>query len=657
MSRDRCPFTPRQAQAVALLAQGLTAHEVAGQLGIKNATKLLTDARKNAGVTTNRALVYVTLSRQWLPLPDTGPAARPEGDGLEELVWAGLRYDVLDNHLPGVIAAIARTTPQQVRGILNTLKEQHQLTHCGLLTRGFALGLLSGREGTQPPPQPRSAPAAPLRAAVPRSGPARTGPWKLTGRQNKALSLLPESGSIADAAASMGVSTSSYRNHLKTISGIANVCCLRALTHRALQDGLLRAPSPSPAQLELSPDVLTVWRSLVLDVPDSRLPPAIRNHTGLSINTVHGNLRRLRVRYGSDEAAICAGWTLGVITADTPTLPADRTPPPPLPAPAPRATPRAAPVAMAPMTLSPRQHQVLTLRTVKGMSRTEAADHLQVRPHSVREYENSCLRRAEATTLRTLTHRALSDNLLDPLEAGDRDPGPVPGDAEAVWRCLPMDVPEAQLAEQTARMTGLRQARVQECLDLLRATGLTDPQLVAAGWHRKLLTTHSTPTPPAAAPEITSCRIVMNLPAAGPLPDPLRLLPGPPPAPRGDTPPWGTSAVTGRELDFVRISASTCRTFLARIPATRWGPVIGLPDVRSALLLTTAEPRPARRGQGARLIRPGAVVALPPPGARTGPGRYWAIGPQAPLWEQRDLAWLLEHSTRPMPALTGEAPR
>ncbi|MFJ5734023.1 hypothetical protein [Streptomyces microflavus] len=317
MSSSACPFTPRMVEGVVLLAKGLTVQEIADKLGIRSATKLLTDARRKAGVTTNRAMVYVSLARRWIPWPDPGPAVGQERGELEELVWAGLRFDVLDNHLPGVLASIARTTTHQVRDILGDLREQHRVTHCGLLALGFPLGLLSGREGTHPPASVRTpAPAAPTRKSTgPWPGSARTGPWRLTGQQHRALSLLPECRSFADAAAAMGVSTSTYRSHLKTISNIAGVSCLRSLTHRALQDGLLEPPGSHPPVGDVPSEVLTVWRSLVRNVRDPELPAEIAAETGLDGRTVHAALDQLRAEGEPDWLLVVRGWAAGVITA------------------------------------------------------------------------------------------------------------------------------------------------------------------------------------------------------------------------------------------------------------------------------------------------------------------------------------------------------
>ncbi|MFD3970314.1 hypothetical protein [Streptomyces cyaneofuscatus] len=629
------------------IAAGMMPQQAAETLGMapQAMTALVDDLQRSFGVFTLRSLSFRLVSQGFVPFP--GPHSRPRLDPVTEQVWAALRWDILDVELVPVLATTIRVRRSHIQMVIDQLCETHETSLHGLIGPGFARGVLSGNQSVTPP-----------QSTAVRPSPPGTGAWDPAPSQRRVLALRASGRDTAACAREEATTTSAITWRIGRCREMAGVDTGRALMHAALRDRVLLPPEVTHG-LEPAGGERAVWQCLPLDVPDIRLPAVISNHTGLSINTVHGYLRRLRVRYRTDEAAIYAGWKLGVITADTRTQLPDRQPPPPLPAPAPRpAAQTTATAATAPMKVSGRQHKVLTLLTVEGMSLTEAAAHLKVRPTSVRAHERSCLRRAEVATLRALTHRSLSMGLLDPLDAGDRDPGAVPGDAEAVWRCLPADVPDGKLIARIARMTGLSETRVMECLDLLRATGLTDPQLIAVGWHRRILT--ALPAEPAGAGPVITQQTRPGPPARpdDSRLDPLLLLPGTPPELSGGLPPWGTSAVAGRKLDFVRISASTCRLFLSRIPATRWGPVLGLPEVREALLLTRAEPRPVRRGQGARLVRPGADVALPAPDARTGPGgRYWAVGPQAPLWEQGDLAWLLEHSTLPMPALTGGTAR
>ncbi|MFI7087658.1 helix-turn-helix transcriptional regulator [Streptomyces anulatus] len=633
----------RHLRAAERIVGGMTPLEAAKSLGISSQamSAIVDDLQRSLGVLTLRAMSFRLLEQCLVPLP--GPYAQLHLDPVTRHVWEAMRWDILDIDLVPVLIEALSLTRGTIQSVIDQLCETCATSRHGLIRAGFAHGLLSADQTVTPP---HTTGVRPSRPGV--------GSWDPGPAQRRVLALQASGRDTATCAREERTTTSAIAWRVTRCKDMAGVRSGRALIHAALRAGVLLPPEIS-SSVEPAGGERAVWQSLPLDVPDHQLASAIGNSTGLSINVVHGYLRRLRIRYRTDEAAVYAGWRHRVITADTPTFPPGREPlPPALPAPAPRSD---APAAVPLMKLSPRQHEVLTLLTVDGMNLDEAAAKLGKRYATVRAHQRSCLQRAEAATLRALTHRALSLRLLDPLDAGDRDPGELPDDAETVWQHLPVDVPDHQLVEQIARMTGLSEGRVRECLNLLRATGLTDPQLIAVGWRRKLLTTRpANPAPittPAPVPVIApQCRPTLVHRLNGPQPDPLRLLPGPPPAFSGDAPQWGTAAVAGEELDFVRISPPTCRSFLSRIPATRWGPVLGLPEVHEVLLLTAAGPRPTRRGQAARLVRPRTTVTLPGPSVRTGPGRYWAVDPRAPLWEQKDLAWLLENSLRPMPDLS-----
>lgn len=632
----------RHLRAAERIVGGMTPLEAAKSLGIspQAMSAIVDDLQRSLGVLTLRAMSFRALEQNLVPLP--GPYAQLQLDPVTRHVWEAMRWDILDIDLVPVLMKALSLTSGTIQSVIDQLCETHATSRHGLIRAGFAHGVLSADQTVTPPASTEVRPSHP-----------GAGSWDPGPAQRRVLALLASGRDAATCAREERTTTSAIAWRVGRCKEMAGVRSGRALIHEALRAGVLLPPEINNG-VEPAGGERAVWQSLPVDVPDHQLAAAIGNSTGLGINVVHGYLRRLRIRYRTDEAAVYAGWKHRVITADTPTLPPGGEPlPPALPASAPRAD---APAAVPLMKLSPRQHQVLTLLTVDGMNLDEAAAHLGMRHATVRAHQRSCLQRAEAVTLRALAHRALGLGLLDPLDAGDRDPGKLPGDAEVVWQHLPVDVPDHQLVAQIARMTGLSKGCVQECLGLLRATGLTDPQLVAVGWHRNLLTTRpanppstTTPAPlPVIAPQR---RPTLGHRRTGPQPDPLRLLPGSPPAPAfsGEGPQWGTTAVAGKELDFVRISPPTCRSFLSRIPATRWGPVLALPEVHEVLLLTAVGPRPARRGQAARLVRPSTTVSLPGSSVRTGPGRYWAIDPRAPLWEQKDLAWLLENSHRPMP--------
>ncbi|MFJ4609589.1 helix-turn-helix domain-containing protein [Streptomyces griseus] len=158
-------LTPREAESVTLLARGLSVQEIDRELGIVTSSRLIAFAKAKAVVRTQRALVYVSLAREWIPRPPAvGPPVRLSA--VEELIWAGLRFDVLDVQLPRLLSQLAGTTKVQVTTTLRALVEQQQLNHCGLIRHGYAIGLLSGREGTDVPPLPSRHTASPQTMAA-----------------------------------------------------------------------------------------------------------------------------------------------------------------------------------------------------------------------------------------------------------------------------------------------------------------------------------------------------------------------------------------------------------------------------------------------------------------------------------------------------------
>ncbi|MFE7448201.1 helix-turn-helix domain-containing protein [Streptomyces griseus] len=161
-------LTPREAEGVTLLARGLSVQEIDRELGIVTSSRLIAFAKAKAVVRTQRALVYVSLAREWIPRPPAvGPPVRLSA--VEELIWAGLRLDVLDVQLPRPLSQLAGTTKVQVTTTLRALVEQQQLNHCGLIRHGYAIGLLSGHEGTDVPPLPSRHTAPSAASGLPRS--------------------------------------------------------------------------------------------------------------------------------------------------------------------------------------------------------------------------------------------------------------------------------------------------------------------------------------------------------------------------------------------------------------------------------------------------------------------------------------------------------
>ncbi|MEV6421715.1 LuxR C-terminal-related transcriptional regulator [Streptomyces sp. NPDC051662] len=324
-------LTPREAEVVTLLAEGMTPKRVAEELQVISVSRHISIAKHKAGVTTRRGLIYVCLAREWIPRP--APHESPvEIDEETACLWAGLRLDVRESRLVPTLANLVRIAEQRVKEVLRTLEDRHSVTRCGLIRIGYAQGLLSGLEGHRLPRRTArdaspdwgaSAPGTdrePMRGAevTPRPGPARTGPWRLTGRQGDAMDALVTSRSLEEGAEQFGVSPESFRRHLKKIAQVASVTTVRALMHRALQDGQLAVPAhiPAPVTTDLTPEARTVWRHLVLDVEDHELEAEIARATGLSRGQVCAALEQLpRFKEEPGWQLIIQGWACGVITA------------------------------------------------------------------------------------------------------------------------------------------------------------------------------------------------------------------------------------------------------------------------------------------------------------------------------------------------------
>lgn len=324
-------LTPREVEVVTLLAEGMTPKRVAEELEVVSVSRQIGFAKHKAGVTTGRGLVYVCLARKWIPRPPLCESP-VEIDDETACVWAGLRLDVRESRLVPMLASLARVAEQRVKDILLTLEDQYSVTRCGLIGIGYAQGLLSGVEephllqrvaGDASQVPGFAAPEAdqePSRGAeaISRPGPARSGPWRLTGRQSAALDALVTSRSIEEGAEKIDVSLDSFRKHIKKLALAASVNTIRALMHRALQDGQLDVPAhiPAPATTALTPEARAVWRYLVLDVADHELEAEIARATNLSPARVQAALEQLpRATEEPGWRLIIQGWACGVITA------------------------------------------------------------------------------------------------------------------------------------------------------------------------------------------------------------------------------------------------------------------------------------------------------------------------------------------------------
>lgn len=324
-------LTAREAETVTLLSEGVRPKDMAARLGVTSANTLIRQAKAKAEVATLRALVYVCLAREWIPRP--APLEHPvEVDETTECLWAGLRLDVPEGRLLPVLADLAKTSVRETKDSLAALVDRYGVSRCGLITLGFASGVLSGREGTQ---TSRPSPAAPVvqneTDTVTTRPPAGgrhtgTGPWALTRRQHDALEQLAVSRSFEEAARRLGISTEGFRKHLGRLTRIAGVNNHRALLHEAIRLGQLPCPAGAPAQSALPPDVRSVWAYLVLNVPDDELETEISAVTHLPLLRVKEVLKEMR--HSEEEPGwrmVVRGWACGAITGQNRTALPTRT--------------------------------------------------------------------------------------------------------------------------------------------------------------------------------------------------------------------------------------------------------------------------------------------------------------------------------------------
>ena len=326
-------LTVRETEAVTLLSAGLMPQQVADELEIVSTSRLFGHAKDKAQVKTLRSLVYVSLAREWIPRP----AALTSLVGLDEVeacLWAGLRLDVQDGELTSVLERLARVSPQVVKDTLRALEAQHEVSRYGLITLGFAYGVLSGLEGhelplrrpVRLPGQRRNAEKQALAAEAEtpcatvspfRPSSARSGPWGLIPRQRRAVELLAMTRTLEEAAAQFGVTPPSFRDYVNRIGRRRGLVSLRPLVHQALQGAEVAAPSPSSVRAtDMPADVRAVWRQLVLDVPDCELVAEIAGVTNLPHAQVRAALEQLRDHFGSDWRSVYCGWACGAITAE-----------------------------------------------------------------------------------------------------------------------------------------------------------------------------------------------------------------------------------------------------------------------------------------------------------------------------------------------------
>ncbi|MEV1042354.1 hypothetical protein AB0J01_37930 [Streptomyces sp. NPDC050204] len=619
----------RAGDLLGLLAAGATPNDAARMLGV---TETAVQAHVHGllfrdGLKTVRALVYEYEAGLRAAEPAQGGLL--DLDPVTEAVWAGLRLDVPDEFLVPEIATTAGLDPAEVATALEYLSAHHATTWHGLIRLGYHHGVLSGLEGT-----------APCGVRVGRGGVGSR--WELRPKRLWVLELTASGWGTEQCARRMGISRSSVSAHLRACAEIADVESRSSLVQEALRVGVLAPPEPRPAR-GLSDLTAAVWRGIVLDVPAADLPSAISRQTGLPVREVSAELKRLRSTGTSDCLLVVNGWAAGVLDDQADTVaPADR----PRPA-RPRRGPHSSTVAFK---VTRREQDLLDLITVQGRTVEQAGVSMGISTYSASRYLHTCLLAAQTSSVRVLTHKACRAAVLSPVKPlAARD---VSDDVLAVWRAMALDTPDDRLVRDIATVAGLSPHRVEQCLIVLRSTGLTDSQLVLEGWARHVLDEQTRMTPPRTPVRATDpVPLRATRPARSPG-DSLALVPA------GLIPDHtlehlaGCAALEGGQVagdafDFIRITPERCRALLQNTGMARWGPVLGLPAAGNAVLVTeVGAGAPAVRGPGVRRWARGGTVRLPEYGGRpTADGAYWAVPAGRPPWEPALIAPLFAPHT------------
>ncbi|MEU9763471.1 hypothetical protein AB0D98_27895 [Streptomyces sp. NPDC047987] len=643
-SQTQAP-TRRQVEALDAVACGDTLADAALRLGISVVTvrRRLDDARAAMQVTGSslRTLIYTYEARHGAGRPELEPPSEiPDLAPRTELIWAGLRLDVPDRLLVPELAALAEVDVAEVTAVLDRLTKQHHVPPHGLIRIGFHAGVLSGREGTRPG-----------YAQHRRDSSGRL--WNLGATRFRVLELRAAGLSVADCAQRTGMGQATAYAHLRECGRVAGVEAHRALVHEAVRAGVLVPSVPKgPGGVALSEALAAVWRGLVLDVADRDLVGAISRQTGLPACEVDRQLRHLRSMGMPDCRLVLAGWEAGVLDAQVTVV----APPPELSLPRGARDGVGARPARGPMPLTGQELRVLALVAVEGLTIPDAAKRMGITPNTAREYLRNCLLAAGTRSFLTAIHMVCGERRLALVPA--RTWKAVGDDVRLVWRALVLDTPEKRLVRDIAAVTGLPTGRVEECLDELHSTGLTSAQLIVEGWATRVLDSEARLTPPHLIVPFADVPPPRRIACPGQsADDPLGLLPadrGPAYLPSGSAGLVGAQ-VAGETYDFVRIAPEACRALLEQTAAARRGPVLGLPDAGTALLVTAASKGGlGRRGAVGRVWARGRVVRLPEDGRRTTPdGAYWAVPPDRPLWDHTLIARLLDpHAPGPCPSLT-----
>ncbi|MFJ5817225.1 hypothetical protein ACIQGT_25500 [Streptomyces sp. NPDC093108] len=481
--------------------------------------------------------------------------------------------------------------------------------------------------------------------------PVGSGTWDPTDEQRLVLVLLAEGLSIKGCAQRSGLSLRRTLAHLSACAEMAGVTTHRALVHQALRAGVL-VLQPRPALGSALPEGVdrAVLRRLVLDVPQAELPSAIMRSARCSYRRVCATLDALRGGGTRDCRLVVLAWQWGVLDATAPVLPGeiDRVPSRSV-APASATAPAALVQGEERLRrLSERQREALQY-IVGGMTDQESAERMGINLNSLRGHRVNLRAWAGVDTDRALVHRALQTGQGTPPEPQNCPSWcwEVSAEVRAVWREIVLDVPDSLLANRIAMKLKLPQRDVHRALTALRQTGLSDRQLIRAGWACGVLDARATVTPPPSSTASTGPNHVPSKPRPTvPQPVPCAFLPHGmtwhAPYPPKPADPRLHGSVRGSQFALLVVEPAVCRALLQQVGPSEWGPVLARPETGTALLIAHARSVPAgwRSARGQRATAH-TLVPLPGENAAARGGSYWVVPPTAPLWDSTRLHWLI----------------
>ncbi|WP_457511743.1 helix-turn-helix transcriptional regulator [Streptomyces sp. TE33382] len=492
--------------------------------------------------------------------------------------------------------------------------------------------------------------------------PAGTGGWNATDEQRTVLALRANGLSVATCARRAGLPESKARHHLSLCKEMAGVSEHRALVHEALRAGvlvLLEGPAATESPLPSFVD-REVLQGLILDVPPAELPLAIMRSKHRSYISVCDTLDALRRGGVLDCRLVVLGWQWNVLDATHSVRPpepdesgsfltaeTDRTDT------AVAADGAGAGGLRGPLT--PRQREALRY-VVEGMTDEEAAEQMEINPHSLRSHLVNCRARAGVDTDRALIHMALKTGQVQRPQPQSLPEWSMRMSVKAwsVWRAMVLDVPDPLLGSEIAKKLRIPRREVDSDLTVMRSSGLSDRQLIRTGWACGVLNPDADVTPRSPAGQLLSSP-TPSAPRAAPTgPAPLALVPPGmawrdpfPPSP-GPHPLHGT--VNGADFALLIMQPEVCRAFLRQVGAEQWGPVLARPENGTALLIAHAHSVPVKwRTPRCRRAAAHTRIHLPGEHSPSRDGSRWAVPPTAPLWNAPRLHWLLDETNPTAP--------